>query len=97
MAAAHHHRVLVKQIHQPGEGKKRAFFLIWFQPAVQLQDGLQRADGQDVAAFSHIGFHTRKDTQPISQFQCVPNPPADRGEVAIQLGKLQGVEMLCQA
>ena len=97
VAAAHQHRVLVKQLHQPGEGQEIPLLLVGFQPAVQFQDGLQGADGQDVAPFGHIGFHTGKDPQSISQFQCVPNPPADRGEVAVQLGKLQGIEMLCQA
>ena len=97
MAAAHQHRVLAEQLHQLGEGQEPPLLLVGFQPAVQLQDGLQGADGQDVAPFGHIGFHAGENFQAVLQFQSVPGSPAHRGDVAVHVGKLEGVEMLRQA
>lgn len=76
VAAAHHHRVLLKQIHQPGKGKEAALLLVWLQPAVQLQNGLQWPDGQDMAAFGHIGLHAGEDLQTVFQLQDVPRSAA---------------------
>ena len=45
VAAAHYHRVLVEQIHEPGERQKVPLLLVGLQPAVQLQNGLQWPDG----------------------------------------------------
>ena len=97
MAAAHYHRVLVEQIHQLGEGHKISLLLVGLQPPVQLQNGLQRPDGQDVAPLGHIGLHTGENFQAVLQLQGVPDPSAHRGDVAVHIGKLEGVEVLRQA
>ena len=97
VAAAHQHGVLYEQVHELGEGEKVPLFLVGLQPVVQLQNGLQGADGQDVAALGHVGLHARKDVQPVGQLQHVLRPAAHRGQVAVQVVELQGIEVLGEA
>ncbi len=42
-----------------------------FQAAVQLQDGLQGADG-GCAPLGHVGLHPGEDPQAVGQLQAVP-------------------------
>ena len=67
------------------------------QAAVQLQDGLQRADGENVSALGHVGLHARKDPQAVGQLQRVSQAAAHGGKMAVELVKVQGIEMLGQA
>ena len=97
MSAAHQNRVLVKEVHKAFKGQKISLLFMRLQSAVQLQDCLQRADGQNVSPFCHIRFHAGKNPQSVFQLQAVPDPAADRSQVAIKPAKLQGIEMLRQA
>ena len=97
VAAPHQHGIFLKQAYQLGKGKKLPLLLMGFQPVIELQNGLQRANGQDVASLGHIGLHTWEHPQAIFQLQYILRPAAHRGEVAVELFELQGVEMLRQA
>ena len=97
VGTADQHRVFLQQIHQRREGEELALFLIGLQAAVQLQNGFQRADGENVPALGHVGLHARKDPQAVGQLQYILPPAAHRGEVAVELIKVQRVEMLRQA
>ena len=50
-----------------------------------------------MTSFGHIGLHAGENLQAVLQFQGVPRSSAHRGDVAIHVGKLEGVEVLCQA
>ena len=97
MGASHHHRVLVEQIPQLGKGQEVPRRLVGGKTLVQLQDGLQRADGQNVPSLGDVRLHAGEDPQAVFQHQGVALPGASGREVAVQLVKLQGVEVLCQA
>ena len=97
VGAAHQHRVLLQQVQQVGQGEEGLLLLMGFQAAVQLQDGLQGADGEDVPPLGHVGLHPGEDPQAVGQLQAVPHPAAHRGEVAVEVPELEGVEVLGEA
>lgn len=47
-------------------------------------------------ALGHIGLHARKDPQTVGQLQYILLSAAHRGQVAVELVKVQRVEMLRQ-
>ena len=72
VAAAHYHRVLVEQIHQLGEGQEISLLLVGLQPPVQLQNGLQRPDGQDMAPSATSVSMPGKIFRPFSSSRVSP-------------------------
>ena len=50
-----------------------------------------------MTALRHIRLHAGEDAQAVLQLQGVPDPSAHRGDVAVHIGKLEGVEVLRQA
>ena len=93
VTTAHQHGVLRKQIQQLGKGQEVPFLLVRLQLTVHLQNSLHGADGQNVASFSYVGFHARENPQAIFQFQRVPCWTGHRGQIGVQVLKLQCIEM----
>ena len=50
-----------------------------------------------MTALRHIRLHAGENFQAVLQLQSVPGSPAHRGDVAVHIGKLEGVEVLRQA
>ena len=96
MARAHQHRILPKQGEQLRKGQKTPLLLMRLQSPVQLQDGLRRPDGKDVAALRNIRLHARKNPQPV-RHKSIPLPVTAVFDVAVNPVKSQRIEMLGQA
>ena len=50
-----------------------------------------------MSALGHIGLHAGEDAQAVGELQSVAHPAALGGEITVQVGKLEGVEVLGEA
>ena len=89
----HDHRVLIKEVPQPGEGEKASLLLVRLQPPVQLQDILRLSDGQDMSALRNVRLHAREDAQPVPVTRVSPCRSQEGQQIAVELVKLQRVKM----
>ena len=96
VGASHNDRILVKQISQFLERKEMSFFFVGFQPPVKFQNRLHGADGQNVSALGDVGFHSRKDPQPVED-EGISLSLGMFCDKSVQPVKSQRVEMFCQA
>ena len=97
MRSAHDHVVFRKKFHQIMKWKKMSLLLVGLQPSVQLQNLLHLSDGQDMPALDNIRLHSRENPQSVFQHQTVPLSLTDPVQIAVDLVKLKGIEMLRQA